>query len=215
MGVNNIVKGFMGKKPVGEEWYEERLKICGDCPLNTANMEPKDISLIQITQSKTVCHGGGVCTACGCCVLEKASVKAEECGKVKINEQPLWNKVEDILNIDPYMKLRTLSPTDLTLDFIDKQPRIKKTFDPKTEPKVTIKLLLTDKRGLNVLKVVAGCSCTASSVRRLSNVQTELTLDISTIGFTLDVNERSVTVHRGNGRNLVITLQFTKDKNEL
>lgn len=211
MGViGNIVKGFTTKKPIGQEWYDERMKICGDCPLNTLNMETKDISLIHMTQSKTFCHGGGVCTACGCCIAEKAVVKEEQCGRVKIGQSPLWDKIEDSINLDPFVRLRTLSPSDVMLDFINKKPRIKKVYNPETEPKVTIKLLLTDKRGLNITKVEAGCSCTASSVRRLSNVQTEVTLDISTKNFSLDVNERSVTVHRGNGRHIVITLQFTK-----
>lgn len=210
MGVKNIVKGFLGKKPVGEQWYEDRLAICAACPLNTVNKDPKDISLIHATQSATICGKGGVCTACGCCISEKASVKAEECGRVKIGQTPLWNKVEDVLNVDQFMKLRTLSPSDLTLDFVNKQPRIKKVFDPQTEPKISIKLLLTDKRGLDILKVVGGCTCTATSVNKLSQFQTEVNLDISTTGFALDVNERTVTIFRRNGLNLTLTLQFTK-----
>ena len=69
----------------GTAWYDERIELCKNCPLNSINNMDRGFRywLWDILNLKKP-----FCTVCGCEIKAKASVEFEECPKGK------WKEVE-------------------------------------------------------------------------------------------------------------------------
>jgi hypothetical protein len=74
-------------------WYQDRLDICSQCPLNSKNKENLSIRDIAIVAAN---FGKAACLGCGCEIDAKASVREEECGITKLGQEPLWNALPAI-----------------------------------------------------------------------------------------------------------------------
>lgn len=163
---------FSDKSNLGD-WYKKRLEICEQCPLNSAVKKAQGEEL-SASQKLVVAANLGkpTCLACGCEIAAKASVESEQCGLVKIGQEPLWGTIEHVDgNLDYGLALEGSNKID-TLRVFNHNPdkaQIHMTGDgilvdygvvPHAyDSKITIEL--ESKSGdIQQCKVSAGCGCT-------------------------------------------------------
>jgi hypothetical protein len=186
--LKTIVNAYTEALPEAEKWFQERLKICQTCEFNSDNVpeEKKDMifKLKAKTIGKSVCSKNRWCTACGCCIDEKASRKEVACGLTEIGQAPKWPKLsfedkkDNRINIivsgegeDSYVIEEILG--DIYLDFgtvikdvIDFKFRV---FHPKSYLFVTTKV---------------SCGCTVAEVTSIDENHIEVSGRVSTVGFS-------------------------------
>lgn len=209
-----IAKAFVNKLPEGEDWYEKRLEICNSCDYNTKNKDRSELSVKDKLQiGSKVCDNGNHCTACGCCIERKCSVKTEECGAVKLGLPPKWESLETVSEIDDTLSIENLTPevgkvtTDKTGFYYD--------FGEVYKPKISCKFRLKKSGGLDVINQSASCSCTVGDLEVIDKETTELSVDISTLTFKEgEETTRSLNVtYSENKRNKTIKITFKCKKN--
>lgn len=64
-----------------EEWYQDRIKTCEGCPLQSDNFQDKKGLRFEIL--KWLNLNKPFCTVCGCEIRAKASSQIEDCPKGK------------------------------------------------------------------------------------------------------------------------------------
>lgn len=191
-----IAKAKLSDKSKLGDWYKSRLEICKDCPFNSINKEKWSV---RDTALVTANLGKDTCLACGCGIADKASVRSEECGLVKIGMPPLWEALPDLEEFD----FLTLKVTNLNADKVKIRPVgkhlelnygvVPHAFDSNI--KFKIKSTLGD---ITRLSVVPACGCTLAS---------QSTLDgegIISIGYD--------TVGRQGGATKNITINYVAGK---
>lgn len=153
---------FSNKSNLGD-WYNSRLDICDQCPINSKNIKKlsaKEIAMVTFNGGKPTC------TACGCEVAAKTSVRGEECGLTKRNQTPLWGKlpVIEIGSFDDFY-IENLSSDIVTMTIEDK---ISLDYgDIKKGAKATFQLSVRDKKNLvTKLEVLSSCGCTVPSISK-------------------------------------------------
>lgn len=70
----------------GVEWYEDRLRICGECPNNSKNINRKNF---RYRFWKFLNLKEDFCNLCGCGLKSKASEEILEC------EIGKWKQIEE------------------------------------------------------------------------------------------------------------------------
>lgn len=81
-----IIAKTRNKSIIKDEWYLDRLEICGSCPLNSKNIKIRKNfkywfwNLLNLKKP--------FCTVCGCEIKAKASEEMEKCPEGK------WGRVE-------------------------------------------------------------------------------------------------------------------------
>lgn len=186
-----IIKAFTSDLPVGEAWYEERVGICLDCDYNTINKEESELSFTEKIMTKNLCKTAGQCSACGCCIAEKASVRTESCGLKEINLTPKWRAL-DIPSYKGDIHLETSSigvlidsdSTGFIYDF-----GIVNTIVAKTE----IKLKFDKKSEFKSHKV--SCGCVFGIAKNLNDNVIVANVEISTLGFREGINEKTLYIN--------------------
>lgn len=192
-----IAKAFLSDLPIGEDWYEERLAICNTCEYNTKNKNKSELSITdRIKISTGVCDNSNHCTACGCCIERKCSVKSEVCGLQSIGKTPKWTPIESFSDIDDKLSVENLSPNKCRLKF--NENRFIFDFGTVSENKISVSFKLTRKGGLDIVNQRAGCSCTVSDVQKI---------DDNTQIFNVDISTKSFRANQETNKTLFVTIR--------
>jgi len=185
--ITDIAEAWMKDEPVDEKWYQERLSICKTCPMNSANVEKKDKTFIQKTREAI----GGIfaedyCTACGCTIRKKASLKQSICGAVEATPPlpPKWGALEvSTMTHNKSVIVSHVEGQNYSLVFGNpmeihlgerEEDMVEFTVDVKYDEK------------LRFDKITVSCGCTATNITPLKDNNFRVTVKISTIAFTVD-----------------------------
>lgn len=154
---------FSDKSNLGD-WYQDRLSICEQCPLNSKNTKPstaKEIAIVTANLGKPSCY------ACGCEVAAKASVREEQCGLVKIGQEPLWEALPEIDSAnmgDFYIENLSSHKVQMTVhgNIILDYGRIRYASDTHIEVSLKDKLQKTTN-----MRALSSCGCTVPVPRKI------------------------------------------------
>jgi hypothetical protein len=187
-----IIKAFTNDLPIGEDWYEKRLAICSTCELNSHNKEDGDLSFTERIMTGSLCKEKGQCTACGCCIAEKTSVKSMNCGLAEIGKTPKWKAIEV-----------GSRKGNLVLETVGEAGEIKQHNDgflydfgivPMMVAKGEFKIKSPDP--ITYIKYAVSCGCThPSSVTAEDDKTILVNVDISTLNFREGINEKTLTIY--------------------
>jgi hypothetical protein len=209
--VKTIAKAFIEPLPEGEDWYEDRLKACGDCEYNIKNIEKSKHTLAdKLKISAGLCDNENHCQACGCCIERKCATKSEDCGLVKLGLAPKWTALELPSVINKGISLINLSPT---LGKITVEPRaFIYTVEGIKDKKITLKVLLKrDNNRLEVKHHRPSCSCiSVDDMSRVDRHTYEFIISVSTTGFREGLNERGlyITYYDRGGKTNEVKIDF-------
>jgi hypothetical protein len=180
--LRTIVKAKFSDKSGLGSWYTDRLEICNLCPLNHKNkVEAGEELTAREKIFVTANLGKPTCTACGCEIAAKASVKEAECGLAERGEEPLWTAIVDpevdavqakIFNKNPDKAVVSVQGGKIDVNY----GVVPHGFDSKIE------LIVVPKEGpATEVKTSAGCGCTdvRGSIR---NGEIYFTLGYDTVG---------------------------------
>lgn len=193
-----IADAFTEALPVGEQWYEDRLKICATCPYNSKNVDGKGL-LLKIKDI-----AGASCTACGCFIERKASRKEEECGLSEINMTPKWNKLAvitssakdyNMYNNTPEKARMYIENNEYILDYGD----INKSFDTK------LQVVLEGES--NIVSTNVSCGCTTPNLKRLKKGLTQLDIKLNLSNIRGKAS-KTITCNMEDGKRVVIRLKL-------
>jgi hypothetical protein len=177
-----IVKAFLDELPVDEKWYQDRIETCNGCEYNTKNITREDLKLTDKLKISTgVCDNNNHCTACGCCIERKCSVKSETCGKVSIGLSPNWLALEVESELDKSISVINATPEIGTLS--NGEGEFIYTVSPTASNKISFSLQIKRSNGLNIKSYNAGCSCTVGEIQVIDKETSQLNIDISTLKF--------------------------------
>lgn len=156
---------FSDKSNLGD-WYQKRLDICNQCPLNSANK--KDLSL----KDKAIVamnFGKPSCLACTCEIEAKASVREETCGLIKLNEQPLWKALPTIEEVDfGLFKVENLNADKVKL--LPKSPLLIDYGVVKYKGDTEIEISFEDKENKTTnVRATSSCGCTVPTPRKVGD----------------------------------------------
>jgi len=210
--IKNIVKGFTTAEPTEQDWYKHRMSVCGSCEYNTENMEESSVSTANRLKVNSICGGGGVCNACGCCISKKARVEESVCGLVEIGKEPKWTAV---VETNPTDKRLSVTCLDSTFKVYRELPRIvlEREFT-EDEKKVEFELLFSHKDKFSISRSDSSCGCTVPTEEKVDERNSKLVVQVSTVGFRGKVSERSLSVFYdvgvGTYKKVSIKLRFKK-----
>lgn len=202
MGINKvktIAKAFLEPLPVGEKWYEDRLKICDYCPHNSKNVKKEEksdrlIDRVREAAKKQICDNGNSCTLCGCCIERKCATKSEQCGKVKIGEAPLWDalEVQSVISED----IQMVNETPGIGSLLTEGKLFSYSIQDRNEKKISFSFDLIRKGNpLEIKNYRPSCSCVSVSSMERKDVNTfNFKVDISTLGFKTGWNDRKLYI---------------------
>lgn len=149
---------FSDKSNLGD-WYQKRLDICAECPLNSKNKENltlRDKAVVAMNM------GNDSCLACTCEIAAKASVRAEECGLAKVQQEPLWEALPDV----EVSKFSDLTIENLTPNIAKMSIGAKVILDygfKKYGSNTLIEISLRDKDNkITRVNTRSGCGCTVA-----------------------------------------------------
>jgi hypothetical protein len=197
--IGKILEANLSDKSNLPDWYQERLKICGGCPLNSVNYNTQTIpEKVRFGSLATLNTGKPFCWECGCKITAKASLPESECG----GKPRRWKSImegETVLDIEqleyvvenksPDKVQMTYRNGEFELDFGDleylEDTKIKVLVTPKTEEDF-----------IN-LRLASECGCT--------------TFDVERDGKSLILSLEYDTKREGEFKKLV-TLGYTSNK---
>lgn len=195
--IKTIANAFISPLPTGEDWYEARVEACNGCEMNTKNIEESSLAFTDKLKIKSgLCDEGNHCTACGCCILRKCSVKSEVCGMSTLKRTPKWFPiaVEGLDNITlevvgDNVKV-TATPKEFLVDFGSSSDAVLKTS-----------FILGSESSIKFDKYSVSCGCThPEKITQLDQNKIELQVTVSTLGFRPGLNEKLLTVEYKNNR---------------
>jgi hypothetical protein len=198
--IRNIADAFLHPLPIDEKWYQDRLKICTDCPLNSDNCTEEQLTDMQKFRKNTVsgCPEKRFCTACGCCIDRKAAVKVEQCGAVDLGEKPKWTaiEIEDKNNKDFFIENLTPELSNLYkaggLYYID--------FGYVENGKVETTIQVEYPTGTKFTNIIPSCGCTVANIEHVDDTHVRFPIRVSTVNFkTGTVIEKAITVSFSTG----------------
>jgi hypothetical protein len=186
--VKTIVKAFKELLPVEEDWYKTRLEICKSCDKNTDNIADEDLSFLDKLKNTNLCTEGRSCTACGCCIDQKCSVKTEVCGMIKLGKSPKWtalaiDSVEAVMEVISENYKLTKPNNEFLLD-------VGRVSDKVVE----MQFRLFPGKGLEYKTSVASCGCTVPQISKNLDGSLDYVVKISTIGFKPGLAEKTMKV---------------------
>jgi hypothetical protein len=216
--IKNIAKAFINSLPEGEPFYENRLEICNSCEYNTKNVDKDKLSMTdRIKISTGICDNNNHCTACGCCIERKCSVKEETCGLISIGESPKWTAIIVPSNEDDRVSIENLSEDTAKLTVNSGKGKAGFIFDfgETSDQKLSTSFLLTKEDGLDVKNYTAGCSCTVGEMTEIDDKTCRFDVGISTITFREGEETTRTLQINYNDRNKVnhVTIVFKCVKN--
>ncbi len=148
------------KMPTQENWYQTRLEICTGCEYNSENIPQEkktEAHLMRDKLSGIECQGKRHCTACGCCINQKASIKTSVCGLTELNLEPKWFALEIDNDDKQYYSVTNLTPDNCHLIYNDTKGNEHFIFD----------FGLTDKKVLNLeFKIFSPQKCQFVTMER-------------------------------------------------
>lgn len=153
INIKNIVKSRFINGESLPEWYEDRLKICSECPLNSKNIEKTDKS---IGRKSWELIAGAHCTdpECGCTITQKAKIEEEFCPQSK------WSAIEvdrgGKLNIKTSSNIIELSFDEGAKKYIADYGEI--PYKAKSSFIIEIK-----DKGISNLNIKTSCGCTSAN----------------------------------------------------
>lgn len=158
---------FSDKSNLGD-WYQKRLDICKDCPLNSAVNPPKsarETTIWLANLKKPSCYG------CGCEIAAKASVREEECGLAKLKKEPLWKALPPLDN--QVVDFRNYSISNLSTDKIEMEVTNELIFnygEIKYNSDSVIQLMISD-NGLQSkrMRIYSPCGCTTATPEKIGD----------------------------------------------
>lgn len=209
--VKNIAKAYSNKDPVEESWYQDRLKICKECPLFSENIPEEDL---KIKHKLTIKSLGSVCTACGCPVRKKAGVKSEECGRVEIGKKPLWEAIEQTSKLDKNLKFINLDHNNLSMKVGKRTVALSMTSN-KDDKVADFYFLIERKNGFDYKRYSAGCGCTTSEPEKIDKNTYKFSIRVSLKNFKSHMEEynKSMTIYyvdNGKEKGVPLTLKITR-----
>jgi hypothetical protein len=181
--LSQIIEAFSQEElPVGEKWYQERLAICTACPHNSDNVAKENKTFVQnIRESIITCPQVRYCTACSCCIDQKASIKRAECGAVELGLEAKWKALEVFANDNSNVSVTQAGDRPLTIRtngstfFLD----LGKTSEPVVD--FSFVLFVPTKYEFVTSKVT--CGCTVAEVEKIDEARTQFNMRISTVQF--------------------------------
>jgi len=200
--IKDIIEAWTKEEPIHEEWFQERLRICAECPLNSLNKEKK--TFVEKTREAL----GGVfkeayCTACGCTITKKASLKRSVCGAVEQRLPPKWNALEqDVTKNNENIKVRHVDGYKYSFDYTD---RTEVDLGQTDKNLVEFEIDLVRKPNLQFLKVDPTCGCTVPTYTDIGDNTNRLKVKISTVNFTKGKETK---------KSIIVTYLDTKTKFE-
>lgn len=183
-----IVKAFSEDLPVEEDWFRERLSACDTCEWNSANKS--DNTILTKTKEATICKNTSVCTACGCCIAQKASVKSETCGMQDKGLEPKWRAIEVEGSVDSRIKVE--NKTEGHSEFFAEKTGAFVTAIESSEVSVPFHFIVDGGKKFNIRTLTNTCSCTSSGVEEVSQGNYEVKMAVST--RSLKVGEPSTKI---------------------
>lgn len=193
--VRNIADAFLHPLPIGEEWYEERLKICSSCELNSDNCDDKKLTLFQELRKNVIdiCPEKRFCTACGCCIDRKAAVKVEECGAVELKQQPKWHALEIEDKNNKGFIVENLSSDSVHLS--RKNGLYILDFGYVEKGQVLALIGIEYFKDAKLVNIIPSCGCTVVNIEHSSESYLKLPIRVSTLNFKSErMTEKSLTV---------------------
>ena len=188
--VESIIDAFSSPLPIGEDWYEARLKICAGCEYNSANAGVEGIknNVINFLANAVniVDANEPQCNACGCFIRRKAGQKEEACGLEEKALVPKWPRLLVHTTNSEDFNIINLSPSKVNINLsLDGTHYIVDYGMMNNTTNMTVKLIL---EGTGTIKTAtANCGCTTPTFRVLSPTQTELTIGVDTSKLSLGV----------------------------
>jgi hypothetical protein len=181
--LSQIIEAFSQEElPVGEKWYQERLAICTACPHNSDNVAKENKTFVQnIRENIITCPQVRYCTACSCCIDQKASIKRAECGAVELGLEAKWKALEVFANDNSNVSVTQAGDRPLTIRtngstfFLD----LGKTSEPVVD--FSFVLFVPTKYEFVTSKVT--CGCTVAEVEKIDEARTQFNMRISTVQF--------------------------------
>lgn len=178
---------FSNKDNLGD-WYTKRLEVCKVCPMNHKNKESltaKELTMVTLNLGKDTC------TACGCETFAKASVRSEQCGLVKIGQEPLWEALPEIQEVGfRDFKVENLSSDLVTVSVSNGLELRYRDLNFKEQSKITISFEDLTKQ-ITSFSVKAGCGCTTTSSEKVGN---KFYVDIEYNTNNLGYFEKSIVI---------------------
>lgn len=195
-----IAKAFMSELPVGQDWYENRIKICTDCEFNSDNVAEEDLSMIQRLRLNTGMNR--FCTACQCDIDRKCSVKTEECGMVKLSppQTPKWNRLEVESSSKDGVTVENESADKTKISLNGSEYLI--DFGLTTDKTIDCKFTVRRKGGLKIISVEPACGCTVPTINAFNNKAATISVKISTVGFKKGINEKTLAIKYQDGNTI-------------
>ena len=202
-----IIKSRLIDLPVEQEWYQNRLKICGTCPYNSENVSQENKTLGQklrelADDAINLCPQKRYCKACGCCIDQKAALKEMSCGLSEIGEKPLWDalEVEDpkdsrfVLSVDPSKGGKiTQELGRLIIDFGD-----------VSEEVIDFSFGVFAPKPLKYVATIGTCGCTVAETEVIDGNNIKVSGRVSTKNFLQDsITTKSVQVEYDKQRYMV------------
>jgi hypothetical protein len=206
-----IVKAFSEDLPVEEEWYRKRLTDCDTCEWNSKNKEVN--TLLTKTKESTICKGTSVCTACGCCIAQKASVKSEVCGMKEKGLVPKWGAIEIEGKVDSRITVENKTE-GYDRFFVDGTGAFVLEISSK-EVSVPFKFRVDGGEMFNIRTLTNTCSCTSSGVNEIAQGNYDVYMTVSTNSLQVGVPSTKIvkakyTIGREKEKDLLFKLEITK-----
>lgn len=210
--VMTIAGAILSENPVNEDWYQERLAICEGCPLNSKNIASENLDIS--TKAKNLARPGQpVCTACGCWINDKASVKSEVCGRVKKGKNPLWPALELELDLDRKVTIENLSPKIGVIS--QSGPIFVVKLNKSEEPVVMFEFLVSNSSGFKFETQRLSCSCLSSTVTQENKNSCKIAAKISIKDFKIGLNERAMEIkyvtRNRQSKSINVKFQYIKE----
>lgn len=218
--IKNIAKAYTTPLPVDEKWFQDRLDICNGCEFNSKVADMSKMSLIEklsFTTKQAVCGGEDHCTACGCCIQRKASVKAEQCGIAKLSPaekiakslEPKWFSLEVNSDTISDVSMENLTPEQGNISI----ERLSFVYDlgKVSDLMIPFSFSFTREKGFEVKDYAAGCKCSVASHRQINKQTCEFDMQISTETFSKNVKTSrtfNINYYVGNNRTKNVTVVF-------
>lgn len=197
-----IFKAFTEPLPVGEAWYEERIKICETCDYNTKNMGKEELSAVdRVKLTVGLCPEGDHCTACGCCTHRKASQKSEQCGLADIGKEPKWPALSVKSSLDKKITVENLTPLIGSLKLADK--KLLYDLGESAGERFEFSIALSRQGSFRIKSVTVGCSCTVADP-----------VEIGENSYRLDITLSVKNLKAGNTTLKSFTINYYGDSNK-
>lgn len=192
--VKTIAKAFLSELPVDEKWYQDRLSACEVCEYNTKNIEKSKLKITDRIKIAThVCDNENHCTACGCCIERKCSVKSENCGKLSIGLDPNWLALEVPSFVDKKISIINETP-DIGKVYVNSGFFVYDVGKVNTQ-KVSFVFRIHKEDGIDVKNYNTPCSCSVAEMKIIDKKTVEFKLEISTKTFESNVETtRNMTI---------------------